>query len=516
VSLENEKVASYEALSYTWGSREAPSTISLNNYPAQVTSNLYDALRYLRDKEKPRVLWVDALCINQEDMEERSAQILFMEKIYATVCRVIVWLGTIQDDQDMDLIAIAGQHGDISSETEAAAANLIFERQWWYRSWTIQEFIHSKERIFVCGSIIMSWEVIRSLLDTILGAMPNDLSHRHGQLAGFLRCMDDPDSRTLKLLMLDFGHCEATDPRDKIYAFISLSKDMHSIIPDYSAPVDRVYTDLVKKYVERERNLGIVCTHHRGYTSAELPSWVPDWSICRSLKHCWTVSALGQSVFSAGFPNTKIGRGNPHQTEHISFIGTQTLHVRCIPVGHINDASPSIDPSSFETDKTQWARELGSCKPQDINLGRYLNGESKLIAFYRTITADGSEVRRYPQDWAHWAKKETVIGNILSDHIPSPEIWNKGVIVSLRRATYSSRFARLSSGHFSLVPNASRIRDEVFILLGGSTPMVLRRNLASDAPCETLPTYRMIGPCYVHGVMDGEAATRPSEKIQIV
>jgi len=64
VALEDEAVATYEALSYTWESEALFRTISVNHCSVRVTANLYEALRYLRDRENPQTLWVDALCIN--------------------------------------------------------------------------------------------------------------------------------------------------------------------------------------------------------------------------------------------------------------------------------------------------------------------------------------------------------------------------------------------------------------------------------------------------------------------
>lgn len=82
----------YEALSYTWGEEAASVRILLNGKEFLVRRNLADALAALRISE-PRVLWVDALCINQQDTAERNHQVGMMAGIFRRAERVLVWLG---------------------------------------------------------------------------------------------------------------------------------------------------------------------------------------------------------------------------------------------------------------------------------------------------------------------------------------------------------------------------------------------------------------------------------------
>jgi hypothetical protein len=85
-----------EALSYTWGSPEDPISIKVgtseDNNLLLVTQNLAAALKYFRLKDKARVLWIDAICVNQENLKERSHQVQRMGDIYKAE-RVVVWLG---------------------------------------------------------------------------------------------------------------------------------------------------------------------------------------------------------------------------------------------------------------------------------------------------------------------------------------------------------------------------------------------------------------------------------------
>jgi len=101
---EQETVVSYEALSYCWGDNAAVKTpILCNGARLEITRNLKSALQHLREEEKVRVLWIDAICINQDDPIEREEQVSHMREIYQQAERVVVWLGESADDSDAAL-----------------------------------------------------------------------------------------------------------------------------------------------------------------------------------------------------------------------------------------------------------------------------------------------------------------------------------------------------------------------------------------------------------------------------
>jgi hypothetical protein len=90
----------YDALSYTWGDVEKNATIKINGMKARVTENLFMALHHLRPMEGYRILWIDAVCIDQGHDKEKSHQVQQMGDIYRRAEIVIVWLGTGSEDSD--------------------------------------------------------------------------------------------------------------------------------------------------------------------------------------------------------------------------------------------------------------------------------------------------------------------------------------------------------------------------------------------------------------------------------
>lgn len=129
----------YEALSYCWGGSDKPYSISIGDRYLPVTANLHAALLQLRDRFLSRVLWVDAICINQDDKEERGQQVRSMAEIYCKASRVIVWLGKAETDNDDTLaaIALAGQKSTepVSDKTSQEAVLALLKRPWFRRIW---------------------------------------------------------------------------------------------------------------------------------------------------------------------------------------------------------------------------------------------------------------------------------------------------------------------------------------------------------------------------------------------
>ncbi|KAF2825780.1 HET-domain-containing protein [Ophiobolus disseminans] len=134
----------YEALSYVWGDENKTLPIFIGTHCFDVTENLYAALSRLRDHSLERVIWVDAICINQGNEEEKEKQIQLMARIYGQAYSVVVWLGKEADDSDVALKAIisAGSDRDlkfIDDATVQQAVIKLLERKWFQHIWVLQE-----------------------------------------------------------------------------------------------------------------------------------------------------------------------------------------------------------------------------------------------------------------------------------------------------------------------------------------------------------------------------------------
>jgi hypothetical protein len=135
----------YDALSYVWGNPNETLPIFIDEHVLHITTNLHAALLCLRDHSLERIIWVDAICINQTDKEDKKSQIQSMVRIYSQANRVIVWLGKAEDDSNQALESIRSVAEDestnVSNSQEAVLA--LLQRPWFKRVWVRKQTLDS-------------------------------------------------------------------------------------------------------------------------------------------------------------------------------------------------------------------------------------------------------------------------------------------------------------------------------------------------------------------------------------
>jgi hypothetical protein len=132
----SDSTCPYEALSYAWSAGDKPFSITVNDGDFQIGANLHAALGNLRHNTLERIIWVDALCINQDDATEKAQQVQSMAKIYSRANCVVVWLGEAADESDEALREIC--RAAVKSPTnEIDPKNILslLHRPWFQRIW---------------------------------------------------------------------------------------------------------------------------------------------------------------------------------------------------------------------------------------------------------------------------------------------------------------------------------------------------------------------------------------------
>lgn len=141
--LDSGRTHPYEALSYRWESEETPQSVHIGDDKLPIGENLHKALIQLRDSFVERILWIDAICINQKEdneSDEKGQQVQAMAKIYAKASRVIVWLGEAANNSDEALEAIraAAENQRVDTLMGAVSQQAILTllgRDWFQRIW---------------------------------------------------------------------------------------------------------------------------------------------------------------------------------------------------------------------------------------------------------------------------------------------------------------------------------------------------------------------------------------------
>jgi hypothetical protein len=137
----------YEALSYVWGNPNETLPIFINGSPFPVSVNLHAALSRLRDRTFERIIWVDAICINQRKPEERKQQVQLMAQIYSKAHRVIVWLGEEGTDtkealEDIRLAADGEISERLKKEMNQQTILNLLQRPWFQRIWVREQTLN--------------------------------------------------------------------------------------------------------------------------------------------------------------------------------------------------------------------------------------------------------------------------------------------------------------------------------------------------------------------------------------
>ncbi|QYS99735.1 HET domain-containing protein [Trichoderma simmonsii] len=254
----------YEALSYVWGSGQRPHILHIDEKRLPITANLYEVLLRLRDKMIERILWIDAICIDQASIEERGEQIQYMAEIYSKANRVIVWLGEAADNSDQALksirMAADEEHQSSRNDTDHQAILAILDRPWFRRIWVLQEVAAAQHIVMMCGSIRIDGYAFCLGLPSLL--QYKDIPSHIRSVTYLMRgCIFRPkysvnslggislDIRPLGALIDMYHTHEATERHDKIFALLGMSSNdptNHGLLPNYNTPWDNLMAQLLK------------------------------------------------------------------------------------------------------------------------------------------------------------------------------------------------------------------------------------------------------------------------------
>jgi len=561
----------YHALSYVWGDSLKRVSINLDGKPFLVTENLFDALRQLQRWGEPMTLWIDAICINQEDNTEKGHQVARMNAIFECSQRVIAWLGPADRQSELAIpklkrmaslwesLQAAGTRAELRQEIinqatsemvggelgyrglpHVLAIQSLFRRPWWGRIWIIQEGTSTAHTVFLCGGA----EITRSTLASAVAmitfiaavgpryrALRSILPSKAHVLLGLREHkLQGRDALAVVQLAREY---KATDLRDKIFALVSLFKNgralLRGLLPMYGVDTRETYVDFGRYLINNSPfghqlnilgNCGISAKTD-AWGDLKLPSWTPDWRV-EEIEHSPLHKWLGPvdnkgNYFRFSGSKRAYGAGVPPSG------GIMDLHFnppRCD--GELLTVQACCVDGILKTSGTITRTELGRYNvihnpywQVEDKESRYSQPPSRAEGprpWYQNLQTalhsalPGATQRQTISCTREEARLHTLVADIFytQDRSEFPQGRGSRALLSLewehsRAADEACRARQLiqtAAGRIGLAPSQAKIEDMIYLIYGGQVLYILRPTAEGR--------YKLVGECYLHGLMDGE------------
>ncbi|CAG8974178.1 hypothetical protein HYALB_00011786 [Hymenoscyphus albidus] len=258
-----------DALSYTWGLPPAANIIFVNDEPFRIRNNLFNALLHLRQPSSGVMLWVDAICINQSDIDERNHQVQRMADVFSRARRVLAWLGP-ETESNREAFSFLSQtylrspynRKELMDDPRWVAFKDLCEIEYWKRVWIVQEICLASRAVICCGRQQIPWKYLSELRKSRKHIWPQYLSSGERQFMRSLpaRLDQQKEARSnggcvLWTLLETFKDSLCQEVHDKIYGFMGLSTDCggRGLTIDYTKSVEQIYQDVICFYYDKFR-----------------------------------------------------------------------------------------------------------------------------------------------------------------------------------------------------------------------------------------------------------------------
>lgn len=541
----------YYALSYVWGDPDDTVVIRVDGQPFQATRNLWCALRQLRRETHGQIFWIDAICINQDNDEEKSHQVANMGSVFRSCCEAFLFLGERQSciDSDADeqphskmarkafeLIRLfdSNKHIDeipcfektsegqlaISREYERhfTALESLNRRPWWSRIWVVQETALPKKARLV-------WASEECAFESVASAASNHHTHRKKccQLLGSSdRCgtLDDLyfkirpmmwarnyTQNSFRRTIVDLRHTcvelQASSRRDLVYGLLGLVNDWSCVTsplpPDYSGSLEHCYAAIFLNFTAHDRSGALMGRRSRNVIE-KLPTWVPDW-ISSTLSSEW------EDEYVEKYLIVDLFNCSGSSTSTLTLVGDSLLMVKGIRLQRLKHVGVHSDfrnsNPSFDDIIQEWMKMVGIKVFQTS-----LHKNEKAKALWRTVIQDyvsegfteDRKRRAEDTDYDNFQAKQKAsfldgFGTTrATGYQTKSSLWRKSMFIT-------------EEENLGLAYDEAAPLDEVYLILGCKVPLLLRRTgqmVKVDERSDHLPSFTVIGDCYMNGYMDGE------------
>ncbi|KAI1748758.1 heterokaryon incompatibility protein-domain-containing protein [Xylaria castorea] len=532
----------YEAVSYAWGDVSHKHPAICDGFQHMISLNLRDGLIAMRLRDCSRMLWVDFICIDQRNTEERGQQVSIMRSIYEGASRVLVWLGPDTESRGKQAIAamreitreclkrgvnnkgvdeaslksvdelwdvlpterLEGPRSD-NPETWKSLA-WIFSRPWFSRLWVIQEVNSNKDVQLLCGSCHVSWDV---------AVVAASYIRRH---ASIYRHWGFPESNYPNAYymrrrfwlqqvslpsLLNWGRSfKASESLDRVYALMGMPSFTKMRVPwtaDYSRPKRILYEDVATKCIQNMQDLRVLTYSQHSQEGKNFPSWVPQWdreALYEPINDSLTKVHWKASGNKGLSKDTEIAAG----VLRITGVVFDVVESMC-PLGDAMWAHRQTDHPVLQF----WERQRREPRA-------YPTGETNLEAFSFVMTAGlGHDLRKASENRKLFnANFAAYLSHLLRSSAYNPTTYRSVTAAGkggnwshyddlVRRKCRNRALLLTKRGYLGLGP-ACQVGDHVCILRGGEVPFILRPINGH---------FRLVGDAYIHGIMEGEGMISP-------
>ncbi|KAK1850935.1 heterokaryon incompatibility protein [Colletotrichum chrysophilum] len=595
---------SYTALSYTWGENIFDAMIECDGHEKEITKSLESALLHFRREDESVMLWIDQICIDQGNNDEKGQQIPLMSRIYQRATNTAIWLGEASEGSDVAIKLLEEVNIRLQFTTEDDidpkefnriclpkpdsqdwhALWKLLSRKWFTRVWIIQEVILSRDPWVACGESLITWENLSSgcmqLVTTGISAWlrkkavewaaeeaakeaaeavakeaakgatndsktdDRDMCELAWQLHRMKQSAQDSDNTLVPLLVQSRG-AQCYNPRDKVYGLLGVVNEDHQAAVKVSYaddfPAAKLYQQVVAHHVSQHPTRWalhevLACVDH---DSPHLPSWVPDWNRPR------LTVALGYTTASQGIyrahgrferkmwisEDFKDWERLPVRGDEMSVQGflvdTISTTSRLIENPDLAFENPMngnqtlLEVWKFVSEMVTYPQPhtLFSALCQTLVAGRNDTGKQKRPESYEEIisllldASTGMEPSITGQTYTARQKKPKGRGRLELERLKDHKVGSAGdTFQELRTAMVNAlknrKLGVTEKGHLGLFLGHANVGDQVYVLENCHVPFVMRKTNGGR--------FRLVGECYVHGMMHGEAIGSDASLTEVV
>ena len=540
------------ALSYVWGTGKPTERLDIDQSVLTITPSLSTLLHQLETRSDVHFIWIDQICINQQDDVEKAVQVKMMRDVYVSAHKVLVWLGPSTEGSDLAMDSIPPLGESIAKNRFAQdplpsclpgrddpfwpALEDLYKRPWYDRLWVLQEVILAKDIDVLCGNRSMPWAAFASFAIKMRELLPSSLINRfdvrpHDCSAkardpGFMSIRDMDAMRSNEVMglktpfstYLSIGQKrKVTNPLDRVYGLLGLlaSEELVRCIDNrYDWEPWQGYLHFCKIYIERDPELALLSMAGCVSKPKELPSWCPNFdSPPNVISFYCTYSGL-----SAGFKP-----GGPRHSQIKSSATSNTITVPGFRMDRVKTVTKALNPTINNTTPL-----TGSTDVAKEYLQYHL--ECLKLLFYSAVTTDRQTFCRSlvaghlapseplpPIDFSPVQIRLLERSLIMTSGGPPPAAsaeeyvflhkWLLAMGAQIFRRFFITENGRMGIGNGNVEKG-----DHVCVFYSGG-PLYLLRYMDADASAE------LIGDAYVDGLMDLEKMpgdTRGEDEVFVI